>query len=212
MPCHSDRLLSLFCLVYLAFAKGNQAFHRACLKVCALTGNLRVRHAMPGDIHLSPTGCDEFNNAIRESEIPSNRGSQDVRICHTGFLTHDHPRASTSRSTSSPFLALLEPCDSEERTRSSEPSGRRSSCQGPGEAGDLRIHSAKGSCRNPPTLASLTISGRAFRRTLHPRFCHHVHRHSNVALETSLPPLPPRTYLDTLSHALSDNMFVARPA
>ena len=142
---HSTALCFIVLSCIFNFCQGQRGVHPACLKVRApCHGNLRVRQRC-----LETLRPDSIRFVIIEGKtneviqwrfaIPPPSSS--------GFLAHDH----IAIGRCAPTGCALARYDSEERTKSSEPSGRRSSCQAPGEAGDLVSTSAKGSCRNPPT-------------------------------------------------------------
>jgi hypothetical protein len=87
---------------------------------------------VPGDISARQL---RFIIAGKRNESPSNRQSQYYHHRHK-----DSSHMTTSRSAGgAPAICALSHYSShaiQNRTKSSEPSGRRSSCQAPGEAGD----------------------------------------------------------------------------
>ena len=82
-----DLLLSLFCHVYLAFAKGNEAFNRRLSRFVPCHGNLRVRHLCAWRHLSSPIAISHCRKNERKPiqsciAVPSPSSS--------GFFAHDH--------------------------------------------------------------------------------------------------------------------------
>ena len=147
-------LLSLFCLVYLAFAKGNEAFNRRLSRFVPCHGNLRVRHLCAWR-HLSPLIA--ISHCRKNERKPIQSCIVVPLPSSSGLFAHDH-------------IAIGRCAPTVLRTRAMRfRVGQRAASRLGADLHAKRLEKLETLyplCEGFLQKSTLTISGRTFRRTL----------------------------------------------